>query len=154
MCDLKKEVTIFNRTYPSKNKLVFINNKLLSLDQKYINHYMFFKKLQSILYHLPSIIYCIKKGFIKCKEENLYEHEYYFNGNDYENNEDDYFFFQTKKEKYVLLEIQKNRSKYNYYYSFSSKTKYGTINLGNGDYSNAIKYYTYFDENNNVSLTC
>ena len=151
MCDLKKEITILNRTYPSKNKLIFINNKLLSLNQKYINHYMFFKNLQIILYDLPSIIYCIKKGFIKCKEENLYEHEYYFNDRYDENNEDDYFFFKTKKEKYVLLEIQKNHSGYNY--SFSMNTKYGKINLGNGEYSDLIKYYTYFDENNNVSLT-
>ena len=79
MCDLKKEIEILNRTYPSKNKLIFINSRLLSLNQKYINHYIFLKKLQIIFYDLPSIIYCIRKGFIKCKEENLYKHEYYFN---------------------------------------------------------------------------
>ena len=152
MCDLKKEITIFNRTYPYKNKLIFINNRLLSLDQKYISHYMFFKKLQIILYDLPSIIYCIKKGFIKCKEENLYEHEYYFNDKyDDENNEDNYLSFRTKKEKYVLLKTQKNRSTHNYY-SFLLDTKYGKINLGNGEYNDSIKYYTYFDENNNVSV--
>ena len=149
MCDLKKEITIFNRTYPYKNKLIFINNRLLSLDQKYISHYMFFKKLQIILYDLPSIIYCIKKGFIKCKEENLYEHEYYFNDKyDDENNEDNYLSFRTKKEKYVLLKTQKNRSTHN----FLLDTKYGKINLGNGEYNDSIKYYTYFDENNNVSV--
>ena len=105
MCDLKKENTIFNRTYPSRNKLIFINNRLLSLNQKYINYYMFFKKLQIILYDLPAIIYCIEKGFIKCKES-LYEYEYYFDDrHDDENNEDNYFFFKTTKEKYVLLEI-------------------------------------------------
>ena len=152
MCDLKKEITIFNRTYPYKNKLIFINNRLLSLDQKYISHYMVFKKLQIILYDLPSIIYCIKKGFIKCKEENLYEHEYYFNDKyDDENNEDNYFSFRTKKEKYVLLKTQKNCSTHNYY-SFLLDTKYGKINLGNGEYNDSIKYYTYFDENNNVSV--
>ena len=152
MCDLKKEITIFNRTYPYKNKLIFINNRLLSLDQKYISHYMFFKKLQIILYDLPSIIYCIKKGFIKCKEENLYEHEYYFNDKyDDENNENNYFSFRTKKEKYVLLKTQKNCSTHNYY-SFLLDTKYGKINLGNGEYNDSIKYYTYFDENNNVSV--
>ena len=152
MCDLKKEITIFNRTYPYKNKLIFINNRLLSLDQKYISHYMFFKKLQIILYDLPSIIYCIKKGFIKCKEENLYEHEYYFNDKyDDENNENNYFSFRTKKEKYVLLKTQKNCSTHNYY-SFLLDTKYDKINLGNGEYNDSIKYYTYFDENNNVSV--
>ena len=114
---------------------------------------MFFKKLQIILYDLPAIIYCIEKGFIKCKES-LYEYEYYFDDrHDDENNEDNYFFFKTKKEKYVLLEIWKNRSEHRCYYSFSVNTKYGKINLGNGDYNDSIKYCTYFDENNNLSPT-
>ena len=151
MCDLKKEIKLFNKSFQSKNKLLFINNRLLLLDQKYINHYMFFKKLQIILYDLPSIIYCIKKEFIKCEEENIYEHKYYFNDSDDENNEDDYFFLKTKEEKYVLLKIQKSLSQYNNnYYSFSLNTKYGTINLGNGDYNDSIKYYTYYDENNSI----
>ena len=153
MCDLKKEITIVNRTFLSKNKLIFINNSVSSLNQKYIDHYMFFKKLQIILYDLPSIIHCINKGFIKCKEENPYQHEYYFNDKDYENNEDNYFFLKTKKEKYVLLKIPNNYSEYNYHYSFSLDTKYGRINLGNGDYSDSTKYYTCYDENNHFSLT-
>ena len=106
----------------------FINNRLISLDEKYFKHHMFFKKLQIILNDIPKIDYGIKNKFIKgitiLEEINCSEYHYHFKYDNISCVTDDHFYFEN--ERYVKIIYYKGSDSMRYYMN----TKYGRVMVG------------------------
>ena len=62
---LRDEIKTFSKIWVHEEKIKFINNRLISLDEKHFEHHMFFKKLQIILNDIPKIDYGIKINLLK-----------------------------------------------------------------------------------------
>lgn len=79
---LRDGIKTFSKIWMHEEKIQFINNRLISLDENYFKHHMFFEKLQIILNDIPKIDYGIKNKFIKgitiLEEINCFEYHYQF----------------------------------------------------------------------------
>ena len=131
----KKVISSINNI-DSTDVLNFICNRLLSTDNKCIEHFMFFQQLQKLIIDIPSIIFSIEQGFIKRETKsdsdsdscNAFELEYeYIYTYTFEIIDDkDYYYTNTNK-KCVNIRIEEEIDGKDY--CISLLAKYGVIRI-------------------------